>query len=138
MKKIQHERRVYQPGVQSNLLLDSASTSRCRLDKHCTYARKAIALRFSRSALVNFLDVFSRNAYQNGELFQNGPQYVMHSNHVPYRIRSDRRQYYQTRENVLLLKQKIKIIEINLSFKHGYSVSLCYFLSFVLSLRLFL
>lgn len=68
--KQKYRQNLYQPGVQSNLLLDSMSASRCRLDTRCICARKAIVLESSPNALVNFLDVFAPNEYQNDELFQ--------------------------------------------------------------------
>lgn len=64
---------LYRPGVPSNSLPDWASVSRCRWDKHCICVHKAIALKFSPSALANSLDVFSQNAYQSDGVFQNVP-----------------------------------------------------------------
>ena len=44
----------------------------------------------------------------------------MHSSRVPYQNHFDRRRYYLTKENVLSLKHKTTIIELNL---HGSSPS---------------
>lgn len=120
MKIKQSSRVLYQPGVQSNALLDSALVSRCRLDMRCICARKAIVLKFSLKFSVGFHDVFSRNDYQSDELFQNELQCVTRSSRVPYRNHFDRRRYYSMKENVLSLKHKTTIIELNL---HGSSPS---------------